>query len=222
MNITRFISRTFLKGLIVVLPAAASVYILTWLFSDLERFIHELLVYVIPEPWYIPGMGVLAAVGGVFTLGLLMYPLITRKLIDSFDNLFRNIPVVSMIYNPMRDFMNMFGGDMAKKLDRVVMVQLPHTDFEMLGFVTREDNTGLPEGLMKDDHIVVLIPWSTQIGGLCFVLPKSATRPVDMTVEEGLRWALTAGVSAPAESQDERERREHAAEAVQGEKAAQK
>jgi uncharacterized membrane protein len=69
---------------------------------------------------------------------------------------------------------------------------------ETLGFVTRDDLSDLPDGLSKNDYVVVYVQWSSQIGGYCFLVPRSAVRPVDMTVEEGMRWALTAGISAPA------------------------
>lgn len=55
----------------------------------------------------------------------------------------------------------------------------------------------MPEGFGKEDHVVVFGQWSSQIGGYCFIVPRDAVRPVDMTVEEGMRWAITAGISGP-------------------------
>ena len=55
----------------------------------------------------------------------------------------------------------------------------------------------MPNGLACEDRIVVYVQWSSQVGGYCFVVPRESVRPVNMTVEEGMRWALTAGISAP-------------------------
>ena len=35
------------------------------------------------------------------------------------------------------------------------------------------------------------------MGGYCFLVPRESIRPVDLSVEEGMRWALTAGISGP-------------------------
>jgi uncharacterized membrane protein len=97
--------------------------------------------------------------------------------------------------------MGLVGGDMEKKLGRPVMVTVPNTNMETLGFVTREGTDGLPEGFLPDDHLVVYVQWSSQIGGYCFIVPKNSVRYLDISIEEGMRWSLTAGLSAP-ESQN--------------------
>lgn len=86
---------------------------------------------------------------------------------------------------------------MAKKLGQPVMIRIPNTNMETLGFITKKDSEGLPEGFLPEDHIVVYVQWSSQVGGYCFIVPRDHVRPVNITVEEGMRWALTAGLSAP-------------------------
>jgi uncharacterized membrane protein len=87
--------------------------------------------------------------------------------------------------------------DTSREFHRLASNWLPNTELKTLGFITREDLNDLPDGLSKNDHVVVHVQWSSQIGGYCFVVPRRAVQPVDMTVEEGMRWALTAGISAP-------------------------
>ena len=53
---------------------------------------------------------------------------------------------------------------------------------------------GLPAG--HEDRVAVYLPMSYQIGGFLVVVPKSAVQPLDMKVDEALRLAVTAGVSA--------------------------
>jgi uncharacterized membrane protein len=193
----RFISRTFLKGLAVVLPVAAAVYVVYWLGGGMDAIMESLFVLVFPRELYIPGSGLVVVLLGVFAIGLLMYPVLTRKLIDRVDVVLRKIPLFASIYSPVRDLLNLLGGSVEARLGQVVLVKLPGTGFEVLGFVTRESDRGLPSGMLPPDHVVVMLPWSTQIGGLCFIVPRDAVRPVELNVEEGLRWALTAGISGP-------------------------
>jgi uncharacterized membrane protein len=193
----RFATETFIKGLAVVLPIMAAVYVLIWIVRDSESLVKGLLLAVIPKDYYVPGLGLALLLAVIFCVGLLMYPWITRKLLDGVDGVLRKIPLFGVIYSPARDLMNVLGGDVQQKLGQVVLIKVPNTNMETLGFVTRDDLSDLPEGFAKDNHVVVFVQWSSQIGGYCFVVPRDAVRSVDMTVEQGMRWALTAGISAP-------------------------
>jgi uncharacterized membrane protein len=193
----QFVSRTFIKGLAVVLPVAAAIYVVFWLGGGVDRVMERIVTVVLPKDLYVRGSGAVIVVIGVFVVGLLMYPLLTRRLLNWVDRLLRRVPLFASIYSPVRDLLNLLGGSVETRLSQVVLVKIPGIGFESLGFITRESGEGLPSGILPPDHVVVLLPWSTQIGGMCFIVPRSATRAIDMTVEEGLRWALTGGVSAP-------------------------
>ena len=64
--------------------------------------------------------------------------------------------------------MNMFGGDVEQQLGQVVMIEIPNTNMETLGFVTRDNLADMPDGLAHDDRVVVYVQWSSQVGGYCF------------------------------------------------------
>jgi len=198
----RFATRTFIKGLAVVLPIMAAVYAVIWIVGDSEALVKRLLLAVIPDDYYVPGLGLALFLAVIFCVGLLMYPWITRKLLDGLDRLLRKVPLFGAIYSPTRDLMNVLGGDVQQELGQVVLIRIPNTNMETLGFVTRDDLSNLPKGFGGDDHVVVYVQWSSQVGGYCFVVPREAIRPVDMTVEEGMRWALTAGISSPDNATD--------------------
>jgi uncharacterized membrane protein len=193
----RFATRIFVKGLVVVLPIMAAVYVVLWMLRDSEALVKGLLLAIMPEDHYVPGLGLGLFLAGIFCVGLLMYPWVTRKLLEGVDGLLRKVPLFGAIYSPARDLMDVLGGDVEQKLGQVVLIKIPNTNMETLGFVTRDDLSKLPDGFTKDNHVVVYVQWSSQIGGYCFVVPREAVRPVDMTVQQGMRWALTAGISAP-------------------------
>jgi len=197
-HLSKFISKTFIQGLAIVLPVAAAVYILVWIFRDTEKATKALLLKILPESLYVPGLGILVLVSIIFSIGLLMYPWLTRKLFGTADRLFRQIPLFGSVYSPVKDLFNLFGGSMTEQLGEPVMVKVPNTEMETLGFITRKSGAGLPPGMIPDGHLVVYVQWSSQIGGYCFVVPEDSVRRLDLTVEEGLRWSLTAGLSGPS------------------------
>ena len=201
MNLHSTLSKLFIKGLSIVLPIAVALYVMVWMIRSSEGAVKGILTTILPSGAYIPGMGLLTIIALVFVAGLLMYPWLTRKLFRTADKTLRKIPLFGNVYAPVKDLMGLVGGDMEKKLGRPVMLTVPNTNMETLGFVTREGTDGLPEGFLPDDHLVVYVQWSSQIGGYCFIVPKNSVRYLDISIEEGMRWSLTAGLSAP-ESQD--------------------
>lgn len=194
---SRFLMRVFLKGFSIVLPLALAIYVMVWLVRSSEGAVSAILTAILPSGFYLPGMGLLAVVAAVFLVGLLMYPWVTRKLISRIENLGRRLPLFRSVYSPLKDLMDIFGGNMDQALGRPVMVKVPNTEMETLGFVTRESDEGLPDGFLPADHLVVYVQWSSQVGGYCFIVPKSHVRSLPISVEDGMRWSLTAGLSGP-------------------------
>lgn len=190
-----FITRTFLKGLSIVLPIIISLYVIVWLIWAVERILRGVLTLFLPESLYIPGLGFIVSLVIIFLVGLSMYPWVTRKVVGGLDKTLSKIPVFSSIYSPIRDMMKIFGGEMTKELGRPVVVKIPDSRIETFGFVTREDPEGLPENFLPEDHVVVYVQWGYQIGGFNLIVPKDHVKTVDMSVEQGMKWALTAGLS---------------------------
>jgi uncharacterized membrane protein len=83
-------------------------------------------------------------------------------------------------------------GGARSDLERVVSV--PFGPGRVIGFVTQENPRALgPEA--GSDLIAVYLPMSYQIGGYTVLLPRRLVEPVDMSVEDALRFAVTAGMS---------------------------
>lgn len=74
----------------------------------------------------------------------------------------------------------------------------------MLSFIGRNILTGLvtilPEDLRDGDRIMVYLPMSYMIGGYALLVSRRNVRPLDMNMEEAMRFALTAGVTGAGSS----------------------
>jgi uncharacterized membrane protein len=66
-----------------------------------------------------------------------------------------------------------------------------------MGLITQQDPAQIPAEIKRGDEdvIAVYMPMSYQIGGYTTFIPRSRTTPIDMTVEQAMRFALTAGLS---------------------------
>jgi uncharacterized membrane protein len=192
------ITRTFFTGLAVTLPVVATLYILVWLALAIERSLDGLLHFVSPHVTYFPGMGVALGVVLVFLVGLLMRVWLVNRIFAWTEGLMYRVPLVKTVYGALRDFMNFLSRPKEQGLQQVVMVRLGESGLRVMGFVTREDLAGLPPGMGEPGMIMVYMPMSYQVGGYTALVPRASVQPVDMSFEEAMRFALTAGLSVPA------------------------
>jgi uncharacterized membrane protein len=190
----KFIGRIFLTGILTVLPILATIYLVIWLFTAVERFLGKQLLFVMPDEYYRAGMGLLAALVLIFLIGLLMRAWLFRQVIRLGESLLLRIPLIKVVYKALKDLFGLFSDNQNSEALQVVSVQLPGTDMRLLGFLTRGDFSDMPKGVGSDDEVAVYLPMSYQVGGYTVLMPRSQVTPVPMSREEAMRFVLTAGL----------------------------
>ena len=151
----------------------------------------------LPVNYYWPGMGFVLSLGLVFLTGLLMYSFVVRQVYRRFTALLERIPIVKFVFGMFVDVARLVSSPEEKAFRRVVLVRL--TDgVEQIGFVTREEFDDHPD--IGEGKVAVYLPMSYQLGGFTMIMPLSSVRDLDMSVEEALRFCVTAGVSRPEDA----------------------
>jgi uncharacterized membrane protein len=190
------ISKTFLTGLITILPVVLTLYFLYWLVVTAETALGSLIRLVLPENLYWPGMGSIAGLLGVFLVGLLMHAYVVQRLFAWGEQILYRVPVVKSVYRAIRDFFNYFSPNKKKEFEQVVSVTIGDTGMQVIGFVSQAIPENLPEGFREEDSILVYLPLSYMIGGYAVLVPRSAVRPLNISMEEAMRFTLTAGITS--------------------------
>lgn len=191
--------RIFLTGMFAVLPVLATIYLVFWLITGAERFVGKQLMWLIPDEYYRTGMGLVLALAAIFLVGLLMHALLFRQLFGWAERLMLEIPLVRSVYGALKDLFGLFGSQTDAQAMQVVSVTLPGTGMRALGFVSRADFSGLPEGIGREGEIAVYLPMSYQIGGYTLFMPREQATPIDMSREDAMKFILTAGLKTAAQ-----------------------
>ena len=187
------LSKTFLTGLITILPIILTVYLLYWLVLSTEIALGGLIRLVLPEGLYWPGMGMITGV--VFLVGMLMHAYVVRRLFAWGEDVLYHVPVIKTVYRSIRDFLDYFSPTRKDEFQQVVAVSIGDSGMQVIGFVTQAAPEHIPDGYGADDSVLVYIPLSYMIGGYAVLMPRTAIRPLDMSMEEAMRFTLTAGVT---------------------------
>lgn len=188
------LSTVLMRGLVVVVPFAATIWLLWWIGSGTETLLRNLIVLVVPERFYQPGMGIVAALALLLAAGVLVNAFLVRRMLEAWESLMERIPVVKSVYGAFRDFMQFLPSSGKRgELQRVVLARFGGA--ALIGFVTRDDGAELGVSAAGADMVVVYFPMSYMIGGYTVVLPRAALEPLDLPVETAMRLVLTAGMS---------------------------
>ncbi len=189
-----------LVGLVTILPIMLTLYLLYWLAFSAEAVLGRMIQWVLPDAFYRPGMGVIAGLSVIFLIGLLMRTYVVQRFFSFGEQLLYRMPLIKSIYRAIRDFFDYFSPTSKKEFKQVVAVTIGNTDMQVIGFVTQAIPERLPEELREEGKVLVYLPMSYMVGGYAVLLPKQAVRPLNMSMDEAMRFTLTAGVTGKAKS----------------------
>ena len=191
------ISKILITGFITLLPVVLTIYLIYWLAISSEQVMGNALKLLLPNAVYFPGMGMIAGLIVVFIVGLMMNAYMVRQLFALGEQLLYRLPLIKTVYRAFRDFFDFFS---PKKEQFGQVVAVTVNDMELVGFVTQEDPMRLPESFRERDSVLVYLPMSYMVGGYTVLIPRSDLRPLKMSMEEAMRFVLTAGITGKNET----------------------
>ena len=206
-NLFRAPIRTFVAGLIAVLPVVLTVAVIVWVASIIDQFIGphsavgRLLVSigltVVETKIAAYLIGIVFVLCAIYVLGLLVQAGLQRRLEVFVDNLLRRIPLVGSVY----DLAHRFVGMLDKKEETDLKTMSPVWWFfggegsaavlALLATPERILLAGLP-------HHVVLVPTApVPFGGGLFFVPVEWIKAAPFGVDGLTSIYVSMGISAP-------------------------
>ncbi|HSD73270.1 MAG TPA: DUF502 domain-containing protein [Steroidobacteraceae bacterium] len=183
-----------LKGLAAILPISVTIYVVIWLGTSVEAVLRDLITLVLPERHYRPGLGLLFGFVLLVGAGLIVNAYVVRWFLSQWEQFLERIPLVKTVYGALRDLMKFLpAAGKRRDLQRVVLASFGEA--HVIGFVTRESVPELALESAAEGVVAVYFPMSYQIGGYTLYMPRGRLRPLDLSVEEGMRLVLTGGIS---------------------------
>lgn len=145
----------------------------------------------------IPGFGVLVLVVALTVLGAVTANLIGRSLLAATDRILSRIPIVKNVYAALKQLTEVLANNQQASFDRCVMVEYPKKDSWCIGFVSShaKQEIGSKLGTSKIGVFVPTTPNPTS--GFLIYVEETETISLEMTVEEGAKMILTAGLVVP-------------------------
>lgn len=187
----RSIAKTFVRGLGVLVPVVLTIWLLVWLANGTETLLRVVFLWFFPEDMYLPGLGVVLGIAVVFAAGILVQVFLLRQIFDWSERLIERIPLVKTIYHAISDFLGFFSSGVDDRSSTVVTVDIGN-DAHLIGFVT--DRSPYFLDALGSDLVTVYLPMSYMVGGYTLLVPESRVVESTLSVEEAMRYTLTAGI----------------------------
>lgn len=198
------IRKYLLAGLFTLLPLVVTLWILKGIFTTLVGIFRGPLTWAahqihMPDPptWELALFSALGTILVLLLVGSLVGNFIGRQVLAWLDELMMHVPVVKTIYGATRQLMGAIQSGQGGSFKEVVLVEWPYPGSYTLGFVASRDcSWAIPHG---ETMIAVYVPTSPNpTSGYVVMIEASRVRPVDLSANQALTWAVSGGVVAPA------------------------
>jgi uncharacterized membrane protein len=195
---------SFFTGLIVAGPLAVTAYIVWWLVTLVDGWVKPLIPPAyLPEtylPFPIPGFGLVVAFIGLTLLGFLTAGLVGRTLLNAGERLLARMPVVRGLYRGVKQVFETIFSQSGTSFRKVALVQFPAPGMWSIVFLSAppSENTAahLPEA---GDYVSAFMPCTPNpTTGFFFFVPRREIIEVPMSVEDGAKLIMSAGMIQPA------------------------
>ncbi|MBV8033920.1 DUF502 domain-containing protein [Roseateles sp.] len=195
-------------GLLVWLPLAITIWVLAQVLDVVNGVFGSLLAalaLVMPaslrdgllELRHVPGLGVVILTGGLLATGVLVANIFGQWLLTQWDRLMSNIPIVKSIYSSVKQVSDTLFSSSGNAFREAVLVQYPREGSWTIAFVT-----GTPSGEvachLAQEHVSLYVPTTPNpTSGFFLIMPRADVKPLQMTVDEALKYIISMGTVAP-------------------------
>ena len=198
----------FLAGLVVIAPIGITLWLAWWFVSLFDRWLKPMLPDVYnPDnylPFTVPGVGLVVALFGITVIGALAANLVGRTIINFWENFLNRMPVVRSVYKAVKQIFQTAISQSGSNFRNVGLVEYPRKGLFVVVFIARELDSGeigKEPGTAMYSAFMPTTPNPTS--GFLFFVEKHEVTILDLTVEEGAKLVISAGLVTPKQVLDD-------------------
>ena len=184
-------------GIITIVPFAATVWILYWIFVKID----DILQPFIEAIWgnQIPGVGFAATLVLILLVGFIASNVIGKRLIQYAESAIPGMPLFHQLYSGIKQIMESFSPTAGTSRMQAVLIEFPRKGMKAIGFITNEIHDESGKKLF-----FVFIPNSPNptSGGFMEIVEEGELIRTNISIENAFRTIFTAGKVVPEEVAD--------------------
>ncbi|MGM0369684.1 MAG: DUF502 domain-containing protein [Bacillota bacterium] len=186
----------FIAGLVALLPLWATVSIIVAVVNLVENKFGPVVKLVFEHDSY-GILSLLLTLAIILAVGAIARNVIGKKLIELGEKILDKIPIVRKIYFTVQQLVSGMFLREKTAFEDVVLIEFPKDDVYQIGFLTN-NNTGEIDNKTDLELVNVFVPTTPNpTSGRLALVPRDRVINLEMTVEEGLKYVVSAGTVIP-------------------------
>ncbi len=203
------IKKYIIAGLLVWMPLAVTVWVLMWVLGLMDGVFAWLLAAAsallplsmqpaLDELRRIPGLSVLVMVAGLLLTGMFVANVFGQWWLRQWDRLMGRIPIVKSIYSSVKQVSDTLFSSSGNAFREAVLVQYPRAGSWTIAFVTGRPGGEVAQRLGGAEFLSLYVPTTPNpTSGFFLMVPRGDVMPLQMSVDEALKYIISMGVVAP-------------------------
>lgn len=190
----RTLQRRLIAGLVVIGPITVTALVLWWIFQALDRFLYPLLALIIPGDFVPPGLGLIALVLLLITVGWAAERAIGSRAVASWHSLIEKIPVTRRIYTAANRIIRTVFSKDERPFKQVVLIEYPSAGRWAIGFLAATAPAIVQKHIAGS--VSVFVPTTPNpTSGWLVIVPRSQITLLPMGIDEAFTYILSAGAA---------------------------
>jgi uncharacterized membrane protein len=187
--------RYFLVGLIIIAPAGVTVVVLRWIFDQLDDILGEPIQAALGVR--IPGLGFVLLAVVIVLVGWIVHQAVGLRVLKAWNATLARFPVAGRLYSAASQIVQSIASDRNRIFKRTVLVPYPTEGLWAVAFVTN-DHAPVMSKIVGEDCINVFVPTTPNpTSGFLLVIPRTRTIETDVSIEEAMKFVISAGAVSP-------------------------
>ncbi len=195
-------------GLLVWLPLAITVAVLSWLLGTMDALfgwvldvLHPMLPAsaqaVVETLHRVPGLGVVVVLLALLLTGVAAANVLGEWAVHRWHAVMHRVPIVKSIYSSVKQVSDTLFSSSGQAFREAVLVQYPRQGSWTIAFVTGKPG-GEVQRHLPGDYVSVYVPTTPNpTSGFFLMMPRADVVTLKMSVDEALKYVISMGVVAP-------------------------
>jgi uncharacterized membrane protein len=191
--------RYFLSGLVVFLPLSLTIYLFFLTLELADSFLGQYI-----EPYfarefgfYFRGISILICILIIFLIGFFVTNFLGKRIFAAFEALLLRLPFFRQVYPAIKEISHFLFATKRAAFKQVILLEYPRKGLYSIGFITNDTSKKLYEKTGQELCNVFVPSAPGPLTGYVILVPRNEITPLDISVEEAVRFIVSGGVVNP-------------------------
>ena len=191
----------FIAGILVTAPITITIWLTISIINFIDKSVKNL---ILPDNYYgdlawfsVPGLGIIIAILFLLMVGMFTTNIMGRFFVRIGESILDHLPVVRSLYSATKQIFETVFANKSEAFREVVLVEYPRKDMWVIGFLTGRTK-GEVQDRTSDDVVNIFVPTTPNpTSGFLLFTPEKDIIRLNMTIEEGIKLVVSAGIVTP-------------------------